>query len=111
MPLIVFALLAYLGGLLAGFTGSIVVGVIAAAGAALVGAQRGRFVALAFAALAIGGILTARTSSGDAEKCLADAERSQVVKLVLDDSASPGAFVRGRVVDCDALASLSIRSG
>jgi competence protein ComEC len=111
MPLIVFALLAYFGGLLAGFTGSILVGIIAAVGAAAVGSQRGRGVALAFAALTIGGIVAARASSGDAETCLADAERSQAVKIVLDDSASPGAFVRGRVVDCAAFASLSIRSG
>src|SRR5262249_3141059 len=111
MPIVVFALLAYLGGLLAGFTGSIIVGIVAAIGAAAVGSHRGRFVALAFAALTSGGIMAARASSGDAETCLADAERSQAVKLVLDDSASPGAFVRGRVEGCDAFASLSIRSG
>src|SRR6476661_5964688 len=97
MPIIVFALLVYLGGLLAGFTESIVVGLLGVAAATALGARRGRSIGIAFAALATGGVVAARAASSDAQRCLADAERLQTVSVVLDDSAYAGAFARGRV--------------
>lgn len=111
MPIVVFALLAYLAGLLAGFSGSILVAVIAVAAATLLGAHRGRTIGVSFAALATGGVVAARAAASDAQRCLADAERLQMVSVVLDDSAYAGAFARGRVFPCDAYVSLSVRRG
>jgi len=111
MPIVVFALLTYLGGLLAGFAGSIVVGLVAVTAATALGARRGRTAAVAFAALATGGVVAARAASSDAQRCLADAERLQTVSVVLDDSAYAGAFARGRVHPCDAYVSLAVARG
>src|SRR5262245_6069476 len=111
MPIIVFALLAYLGGLLAGFADSAVVAIGAAVAAAAFGFSRGRLVAIAFAALATGGVVAARTAARDAQRCVGDALRAGAARIVVDDSVFAGAFVRGRLADCDAFASFSTRSG
>jgi competence protein ComEC len=111
VPIVVFALLAYLGGLLAGFSQSVPVALVAVVGAALLGVRRSRVAAVAFAALATGGVVAARVASTDATRCLTDAERRQSVTIVLDDSAYAGAFARGRVHPCDVYASLSVVKG
>ncbi|HEY9229548.1 MAG TPA: DNA internalization-related competence protein ComEC/Rec2 [Gemmatimonadaceae bacterium] len=111
MPLSVFALLAYLGGLLAGFSDSVVVSIGAVASSAALVSRRGRLVAIAFAALATGGVVAARTAARDAELCSTDALRLGAAKIVLDDSASTGAFTRGHVAGCQAFASFSVQSG
>jgi competence protein ComEC len=111
VPLIVFALLAYLGGLLAGFSDAVLVALVAVIGAAMVGAQSGRVVSIAFAALATGGVVAARVAASEQTRCLAAAVQQQRVTIVLDADASPGAFARGRVRGCDAFASVAVADG
>src|SRR5260370_4388966 len=102
MPLVAFALIACLAGLLAGFADITALGVVVVVSAAVLGVGHGRQVAIGFAALATAGIVAARTTARGTEQCLRDTVRRSSVALVLDDSAAPGAFVRGRVAGCDA---------
>src|SRR5262245_53316062 len=111
MPIIVYALLAYFAGLLSGFSNSVILATAAVGAAAILGAQRVRVAGVAFAALAAGGIVAARSASAEAKRCLVDAEREQSVAIILDDSAYAGAFARGRVHPCDAFASIAVSAG
>jgi competence protein ComEC len=111
VPLIVFALFAYLGGLLAGFTESPALWLLAAAAAAALGTRHGRHAGVAFGALAVGGILASRVTAADVDRCLRDALRTATARVVLDDSVSAGAFARGRVPGCGAYASMSVQRG
>lgn len=113
MPLVAYALAAYLAGLLAGFSNSILIAAAAISAACLVGALRGggRAAAIGFAALATGGIVAARQSGVVQRECAARYAVGSSVRLRLENPASPGAFVRARPVDCDGFVSLSVSEG
>lgn len=111
MPLISFALAAYLAGLLSGFADSALLIVIAVAVAIAAGWARGSVAALALGAIACAGALAARAAERDAVLCVDDAIRQSPARLVLEDSAGPGAYVRGRLAACDAAVSLSVAAG
>ena len=111
MPIVVFALLAYLAGLLAGFADSALVSLFAVAAWAAFGATRSRTVAVAFGALAAGGLVAARVDARAAERCVRDAARLGIARAIVDDSVTAGAFVRGRLVPCDAYVSFSVEKG
>src|SRR3954469_22909475 len=100
MPLVVYALAAYVAGLLAGFADSFPFIMLAVAVAGAFGWRHGRAVGLAFGALTIAGVVAARTSQHDAERCARDGMRRQPFRVVVEDSVSPGAYVRAHLERC-----------
>src|SRR5512133_1309552 len=111
MPLVAFALGAYIAGLYAGFADSFPFVVLAIGVAAAVGWQHGRVVAVAFAALATIGIVAARTSTQRAEQCARDGIHRDPLLVAIEDSASPGAYLRGHVPECDAPVAIAVEEG
>jgi competence protein ComEC len=111
MPLIAFSLTAYVSGLLAGFSSSFALcgAVVLAAFAA--GWKRQTVVAIGLAALATAGIVTARDEARADAACNTAATNATNLRIVLEDSASAGAFVRARLVDCAAFVSITVDSG
>jgi len=111
MPLVSYALAVYLAGLYAGFVDTFAfIGVAVVASAAL-GAQRGRVVGLAFAALTAAGVVAARETKRADESCVRDGMRRQPLVVVVEDSASPGAFLRGRLENCNASVGIAVGAG
>jgi competence protein ComEC len=111
MPLVAIALGAYLAGLLAGFSGSALLILAIVVAALIVGTGRGRAVSIGLAALAAAGAGVAHTSVRDEGQCAVAAMHRDPLVLVLGDSASPGAFVAGHAVGCDARVSLGVQHG
>jgi hypothetical protein len=111
MPLIAFALIAYVAGLLAGFANSYVLGAMAAIAATAAGFQRGRAVAIGLATLCLAGVVVASTCQRDDARCLNAALRAQPIALVVEDSVGPGGFGRARLAACDAAASIAVERG
>lgn len=111
MPLVVFALGAYLAGLLAGFQDSFPLALVTVVIAAVIGARRGRVAAVALAALASGGLVVARVTAQETASCLREPLATERAVVVLDDSASSGAFVRARLAGCGAYVSFSVAEG
>ncbi|MGH7620011.1 MAG: DNA internalization-related competence protein ComEC/Rec2, partial [Gemmatimonadaceae bacterium] len=114
MPLVAFALASYLAGLFAGFSDSLVGAAgaaLVAAGAALVGHSRGAHLSVAFAALSVAGVVAARDVSRRDGRCTAAINGATSVAMVVDDSIAPGAYARGHLASCDALASISVQRG
>lgn len=110
MPLVAFALLAYLISLLAAFSGW-TAGVLAAVGSFAVAAaltRRGSLAIVAVAALA--GALAASATRRDEANCHAALADVAAVPVILDDAARPGAFVRGRT-PCGTNVALAVWSG
>jgi hypothetical protein len=97
MPLVAIALVAYVAGLLAGFSGSIAVSALAVVAAGLVGLQRGRPAALGLVALSLAGSLIARAYRRDDARCMEAASRAREIRLVVEDSVGPGGFARARL--------------
>jgi len=111
MPIVAFALAAYLAGLLAGFTDSLPVGVSVVAVAAVIGGSKARGLSLAFAAVALAGVVAARDASRGDAACEHDANGGMAVAVVVQDTVSPGAFVRGRLAPCGGWAALAVERG
>ena len=111
MPLIAFALTAYVAGLLAGFSDTFLLWAAAVMAAFAFGSRRTLGVAVGFAALTTAGIVAARETARDERGCIGTAERATTLTVVLEDSASAGAFVRGRLARCDAFVSISVDEG
>ena len=111
MPLIVLALGAYLAGLLAGFAKSMLLGAIVVAFAPAVGAARSGIVALTFAAIALAGVLVARTEVATAGRCIASALSSSGVSVVLEDAAAPGVMAHGHLAACSGSVSIAVEHG
>ncbi len=111
MPLVAFALVAYLAGLMAGYSGSPSLGILACAAAAVTARRRGHTPMGVCAALALAGIVIARASDRAAATCLERALRAPVLTLVLGDSAAPGAYVRGELEHCNASVAVSVDRG
>src|SRR5436309_457703 len=103
MPVVAFALAAYLAGLLAGYSSSTLVCLGAVGAAAAFGHSRVRLIAVWFAALATAGIVVAQDARAHDDHCVAGAlnGNGRGVRLVLEQTAAPGAFVRARLVGCD----------
>lgn len=111
MPLVSFALGAYVAGLLAGFSEAAALWFCAVIAAFVVGARRGANVALGLGALSAAGVVTASLSARAERDCLAEAGHAIALRVVVQDSASAGAFVRARLADCEAFVSLSVEDG
>lgn len=111
MPLIASALLAYLAGLLAGFSENLVL----MAGALLVGAALSlrlrRAPALLMVTMAAVGIGAAGFAQRGRSRCLEAALRAPSLALIVDDSVARGTFVRGRLLDCPVLVGVSVSDG
>lgn len=111
MPLVAFALLSYLGGLLAGFSGSLPVSVTAIIAAGVLGSRQRRVATIAFAALATGGVAVATAVVRDERSCIDTAAHSAAITVVVDDSISPGAFARGQLEACRSSVGLMVSQG
>ncbi len=110
MPIVAFALAAYLAGLLAGFSGSLPLGTLIVGIAAMTGHVRGRL-SLAMTALAVAGVVVARDTTSRDARCAEATTGKSAVAVVVDDSVAPGAFARGRLASCEEWASLSVERG
>src|SRR5690242_18798266 len=102
MPLVVYALGAYVVGLYAGFATSPILAVAAIGAALAIGWTRGRVAAGGLVALAIAGIAIARSVSHAEEACVKGALAGDSLRVVVADSIAPGGFTRGRVEGCEA---------
>lgn len=116
MPLVAWAVAAYVAGLYAGFSRSpllIAIVLIATAllAAAFAGFARGASVVAALIAVAIAGVGMAATSTDADRRCVDQVERAHRAIVTLDGDASPGAFVRARLGSCGAVISVSVDSG
>jgi DNA internalization-related competence protein ComEC/Rec2 len=111
MPLVAFALACYLAGLLAGFSDSLFLWTAVVGAAAAFGSRHGRLVGVSFAALATAGIVAAHEAERYDSDCVASATTASSLRVVLDDSASAGAFVRGRLAGCEAFVSIAVDEG
>ena len=111
MPLVAFALAAYLSGLLAGFSGSFGLVLVMLAGAWLIGSTYTRRATIGLAALVVAGAAVARTSSGDEASCATAPMRRMPVLLALTDSAAPGSLVAAQVPHCEARVSIGVQVG
>ena len=111
MPLVVYALTAYVAGLFAGFADSFGFIVLALVGAGALGWRRDRVVGIAFAALVVTGIVAARMSQRDADRCTHDGMQRRPLRVVVEDSASPGAYVRAHLEACDGNVAIAVESG
>jgi competence protein ComEC len=111
MPLVAYALGAYIAGLYAGFSGVTLAAAAVLVAAVAVGARRSIAVAAGYAILAIAGVAVARARVRDDERCRAGVERSGTARIVLLDSAGPGGFARASSVECSLNIALSVESG
>jgi competence protein ComEC len=111
MPLVSYALAVYLAGLYAGFVDSLLFVAAAVVASAALGSRRERVVGFAFAALTAAGVVAARETKRAEEFCARDGLRRPPLVVVVEDSASPGAFLRGRVENCSASVGLAVERG
>src|SRR5947207_12452429 len=107
MPLVAYALAAYIGGLFAGFSDSLIGIALATAAAVVAGWSRGRIVGVAFAALCVTGIVAARSAQRETVRCAQEAPLRPPLLAIVEDSASPGAYVRARLAACDGNVSIA----
>jgi competence protein ComEC len=111
MPLVSIALAAYVSGLLAGFAASVPLAIVAIVAAAAVGRTRHAAVAAGLAALVIAGGIVATNSRTSTARCAYAAAHASQLLLVLSDSAEPGSFSHGQLVDCGVAVTLSVDRG
>jgi len=111
MPLVAIALVAYVAGLLAGFTNSVALVAIATSAAATVGLRRDRTAAGGLAALCLAGAIIAHACERDDVGCLNAALHAQPITLVVEDSVGAGGFGRARLAACDAAVSVAVERG
>ncbi|HEX4352127.1 MAG TPA: hypothetical protein VHZ95_04420, partial [Polyangiales bacterium] len=111
MPLVVYALGAYVVGLYAGFAGSPVFAFAGIVAAIAVGFRRGKFAALGLGVLALAGIGIARSAASDDTHCAKRAEAADSLAIVIADSIAPGGFSRGRVAECATPIAVSANAG
>src|SRR5206468_3576964 len=108
MPLIVFALAAYVAGLCTGFADSYLAAGAAAVVAIAIALRRTPTLAPVFASLVAAGFAVARSRVRDDERCAANAARAPSLVVTLGDAAQPGAFVTGTIADCPVPLSMSV---
>src|SRR5690349_5194354 len=111
MPLVAYALLAYLGGLLAGFSGSFFVGLTAILAAVVVGARQRKVATVAFAALATGGVAVASAVRQDETRCIDTAAHAAAVELIADDTLAAGLFAHGQLTACRSSVGMMVAEG
>ncbi len=113
MPLIAYAVASFAAGLLLGFADLPFAGAVCAGTLAVAGLLGGRRALVAFGALVAAGILVAGASDGAREQCVRRIVAATEWRVVLDDDASPGAFVGGEasVEGCTVRAALSVVRG
>ena len=113
MPLILAAALSYAAGLLLGFGGAIVPGVVAVAVALGAGVARRDIATAGLALLAATGVGVAWSNAGATRDCRAAFQRAAHWVVDLYDDAAPGGYVRGRASDgpCSIHVSLAIERG
>jgi competence protein ComEC len=113
LPLIAAATIAFAAGLLLGFGGAIVGGVLVAIVVGVAALARRDAALAAIALVSAAGLLIARNreSVGDDCRTMLAGTREWVAEL--EDAAAPGAYIRGRVRvgQCEMPASLSIERG
>lgn len=111
MPLVAIAVLSYAAGLLGGFlVGTVATGAVGIA-AAVAGLVRQRPALQGAAAALVAGALVAGASRISDAHCDRLIGRSGVSRVVLEESAAPGAFVRSRAPGCSVSISLAVQSG
>ena len=111
MPLIVLALGAYVSGLLAGYSGSLIVVATVATMAIVVGAQRDRWIAAALVSLSVAGAVVALATERQRAECSAGLVRATTIRVVLDDSVAPGGYVGAETLRCGSTAWLAVEGG
>lgn len=111
MPLIGFALGAYIAGLYAGFADSFLAAIIVVGAAAAIGLTRYNSATVGLVALAAAGVGVARTAAREAATCVDRSLASHALSVVVSDSVAPGGFTRARLSDCDAFVSISVADG
>src|SRR3954469_7376704 len=111
MPLVVYALGAYVVGLYAGFSGSPPFMVAAVAAAFAIGWRRARPAGIGLVALTVAGVVIARADAHVYQACGKRAERSDSLRVVVADAIGPGGFTRGRLSGCDARIAISADQG
>src|SRR5262249_33430736 len=111
MPLVVYALGAYVVGLYAGFSASPLFALAAIGVAFAIGWTRAHTVAPGLVALVTAGIAIARLDTRADDACVKAAERSDSLTVVVADSIGPGGFARGRLADCAAWIAVSASEG
>ncbi|HEY2377208.1 MAG TPA: DNA internalization-related competence protein ComEC/Rec2 [Gemmatimonadaceae bacterium] len=111
MPLVAVAILAYAAGLLGGFGfGAALTGIIGLT-IALMGAIHHRvLVGACGAALTAGALVAGGAGIADAH-CEQDVVREGIPRAIIDEAASPGAFVHAHAVGCPLVISLSVAAG
>lgn len=111
MPLIAWAVAAYVAGLLAGFSGSASAAFAVLGAAALAGASRRALTGCVLAAIAAAGVMVARADGAGARSCLTSALASRTVPVVLEEAASPGSLAHGHLAACDTPVSIAVEDG
>jgi len=111
MPLVAYALGAYVAGLYSGFAHSALLLCATIAAAVMIGAKRNREVALALSLLVVAGSAIALADDRAEERCLRRVQRGDSVSVVVADSIGPGGFTRASIVGCAASVSLSVARG
>lgn len=113
MPLITVALCCYAAGLLIGFGGFVLPGILLGVFVAVGGLLRGRSLLAAGAAMVAAGSAVAQATDVEERRCRARVLAAAEWRVTVEDHAAPGAFVRGRAsaAGCTVPAAVSIRSG
>src|SRR6185503_15605860 len=110
MPLVVFAIGAYIAGLAEGFSENALLALAAIAAAVGAGYTKGIAAAATFGAIAAAGVFAARGVKRADLECANTLKTSPLV-VSLDDSVAPGAYARAHLRDCDATVAISVSGG
>src|SRR5690348_4150661 len=113
MPLIAFAVAAYVAGLLLGFGHAFVLAGVAVCGTLLVAAHRRAPTIAVLAVAGAAGILVAHWTERTERACRARALALHQWDATIDDAAAPGAFVTARLhlAGCTVTAALAVERG
>ncbi|HXT15807.1 MAG TPA: DNA internalization-related competence protein ComEC/Rec2 [Gemmatimonadaceae bacterium] len=111
MPLVAWALGAYIAGLYAGFSAAPLLIGVALAASALAGVIHARTAIAGLVAACLAGVFMAQAAVRADANCLRAVQETGSADVVLQGDASPGAFVRAGVDGCGATISISIVSG
>jgi competence protein ComEC len=111
MPVVFFAVAAYIAGLYAGFSARGALAALVVVAAFTFGTRRGVAVAAGYTALTLAGVLAARAASIHDTRCAAAASRAAAVTVVVADGVAPGGFSTARLPDCPARVSVSVTAG
>jgi len=113
MPLIAWSVAALIAGLLSAFAGGAGLGATLAVACAAAGLARARRQWLGVAAMLASGLLLARADDLHRAACRARLVDAGAWRMVLDESAAPGAYVSGEIADgaCRSRATMSVTRG